>query len=312
MAHSVMLGNKSYAGHIPGYTVSYVNDIIIRNVLYSALIYANPNRDVTTTQLMNFPDRIGPYRRWWTNDGEYFDPITSSYHAKKSFSSHNRIYEGHCLWEAYLKRMNEGASAMYYCGHGTGGSGMSAMYVQTENCNYPDQVWPDAWRSYKFDDWETARHDGTRWFNPEPPLLYDFVHYKYHDQLYGNLRSNAIFYQSCSTGQQFGPMIYLEHGAVIWYGNAETGSCPPSDLEDDWFFDDTLVHGENIGEAYSKNIWRIHRDYTTCDPTSMYGQSSTIGDDGMNSCQVIYGDPTFIVYSPEWTMPTPIDSNLTD
>ena len=107
-------------------------------------------------------------------------------------------------------------------------------------------------------------------------------------------------------------MVYLDHGALCWYGNAETGSCPPADLEDDWFFEDTLIHGENIGEAYSKNIWRLHRDYTTCDPTSIYGQSTTIGDDGLNSAQVIYGDPTLIVYSPDWTMPEPIQSNLQD
>ena len=312
MAHSVMMGNNSYSGHIPGFTTAYINDIIIRNVLYPALIYANPNRDVTTTQLMNFPDRSGAYNRWTTNDGELFYPITSSYHAKKSFSSHNRIYEGHCLWDAYLERMNEGASIFYYAGHGTGGSGMSSMYIQTENCNYPDQVWPDGWRSYVYDSWEMVRDDGTRWFNPEPPLFYDIIHYKYHDELYGNLRSNAIFYQSCSTGQQFGPMVYLDHGALCWYGNAETGSCPPADLEDDWFFEDILIHGENIGEAYSKNIWRIHRDYTTCDPTSIYGQSSTIGDDGLNGAQVIYCDPTLIIYSPSWTMQEPIQSNLWD
>jgi hypothetical protein len=234
MAHSVMMGNNSYSGHIPGFTTAYINDIIIRNILYPALIYANPNRDITTTQLMNFPDRTGSYNRWTTNDGETFDPITSSYHAKKSFSSHNRIYEGHCLWDAHLQRLNEGASIMYYAGHGTGGSGISAVKQFQENCNYPDQEWPDGWRSYVYDSWETVRDDGTRWFNPEPPLLYDIIHFKYHDELYGNLRSNAIFYQSCSTGQQFGPMIYLGHGALCWYGNAETGSCPPSDLEDDW------------------------------------------------------------------------------
>jgi hypothetical protein len=310
VAHAVMMGNNSYSGHIPGKTPAYTNDIIIRNILYPALIFANPNRDVTTTQFINFPDRIGSYNRWTTNDGVYHNPITSTYENKKSFSSHNRIYEGHSLWDAHLERMNDGASVMYYSGHGTGGSGISAQYYQTENCNYPEQIWPDSWRSYLFDNWETTRDDGTRWFNPEPPTLYDFIHFKWQDQLYGNLKSNAIFYQSCSTGQQFGPLVYLDHGALLWYGNAETGSCPPADLEDDWFFEDILIHGEAIGPAYSKNIWKIYRDYTTCDPTSMYGVSSIFGDDGINTVQCIYGDPTIIIYSPEWTSPTPIDSIL--
>ncbi len=309
-AHSVMLGNNSYSGHIPGETPSYTNDIIIRNILYPALIYANPNRDVTITHFINFPDRVGAYNKWTTNDGVQHSPITSTYENKKSFSSHNRLYEGHCLWDAHLEALNEGASIMYYSGHGTGGSGISAQYYQTDYCNYPEQIWPDAWRSFLFDNWETARDDGTRWFNPEPPTLYDFIHYKWQDQLYGNLHSNAIFYQSCSTGQQFGPMIYLDHGALLWYGNAATGSCPPADLEDDWFFEDTLIHGEAIGPAYSKNIWKIYRDFTTSDPTSMYGVSSIFGDDGINTVQCIYGDPNLIIYSPEWTSPTAIDSVL--
>jgi len=37
--------------------------------------------------------------------------------------------------------MNEGAGIMYYSGHGTGGSGISAQYVQTEHSEYPEQVW---------------------------------------------------------------------------------------------------------------------------------------------------------------------------
>jgi hypothetical protein len=105
-------------------------------------------------------------------------------------------------------------------------------------------------------------------------------------------------------------MVYLDHGALLWYGNAATGSCPPADLEDDWFFADSLINGEAIGPAYSKNIWKIYRDYTTGDPTSMYGQSSIFGDDGINTVQCIYGDPTIIIYSPEWTAPTAIDSLL--
>ncbi len=263
---------------------------------------------------MNFPDIVGAYNRWTTNDGVMHRKIASSHANKRSFSSHNRIYEGHCLWDAHLERLNEGAHIMYYSGHGTGGSGISAQLKQTDKCNYPNQIWPDAWRSYRFDDWETVRDDGTRWFNPEPPLLYDIIHYKWQDQLYENLRSLAVFYQSCSTGQQFGPMIYLDHGAVVWYGNAETGSCPPSDLVDDWFFEDLLINGDSIGEAYTKHMWKIIRDFTSGDEDVMYGTSSIFryeeGDDGIPSCQVIYGDPTLKIYSPEWTIPIPIDSAL--
>ena len=54
--HSVMIGNNSYAGHIPGDTPAYSSALIVSSVLYPALIFANPNRNVTTSQLMNYPD----------------------------------------------------------------------------------------------------------------------------------------------------------------------------------------------------------------------------------------------------------------
>jgi hypothetical protein len=305
VAHSAMMGNNSYAGHIPGDTPAYANDIIVRNILYPALIQANPGRDVTTTQLMNYPDGT----QWRTNDG-ISTAVYSSRVLKKSFSSHGRTYEGHVLWEAHLQRMNDGASIMYYSGHGTGGSGMSAQYIQTENCRYPDQIWPDAWRGYSPDDWETARDNGFTWYNPEPPNLYDIIHYKWHDQLFDNLRSNAIFYMSCTSAHNLGPIPYLDHGAVCFYGNAGSGLCPEADLQDDEFFKDALINGLPIGEAFSKQVWLHYRDFTTKDPISMYGPSSTYGGDGITTIQCIYGDPNLIIYSPEWQSPVPVDSDI--
>ena len=57
-------------------------DIVMRNVLYPALIYANPNRDVTTSQLMNFEEG----RAWTTNDGQSQNVYTSR-EIKKTFMS---------------------------------------------------------------------------------------------------------------------------------------------------------------------------------------------------------------------------------
>jgi hypothetical protein len=297
--HSALMGNNSYAGDIPGDTPSYANDIVVRDVLYPALIYANPNRDITTSQLMNYPDGGS----WKTNDGKT-NPSYSSRDVKNSFSSHLRTYEGHCLWVAHLQRMNEGASVMYYSGHGTGGSGISGQYVQTENCNYPDQIWWDSWRGYMFDNWKTSRDNGQVWYNAEPPTLYDIIHYKWVDQLMGNLHSQADFYMSCTSADGDMPMVYLDHGAICMYGNAGTGLCPEADLQDDMFFRDVMIKGEPIGPAFSKQVWLHYRDFTTGDPTSMYGSSSM----QVTTIQCIYGDPNLIVYSPEWQSPVPIDA----
>jgi hypothetical protein len=298
-AHSVMMGNNSYAGHMVGETPAYTSAMVVRNILYPALIFANQNRDITTTQMMNFPDGGS----WKTNDGNS-QQVYSSREVKKSFGSHLRTFEGHCLWDAHLERMNEGASILYYSGHGTGGSGVSAQYYQTEFCNYPNQIWWDAWRGYTYDSWKTARYNGRVWYNAHPPMLYDIIHFDYVDGLFENLRSNAVFYMSCTTADADGPMVYLDHGAVVYYGNAGSGLCPEADLQDDEFFKDALIYGEPIGPAYSKQVWLHFRDFTTGDEASMYGSSSM----QVTTVQCIYGDPDLIIYSPEWTSPVPVDA----
>jgi hypothetical protein len=303
--YAALMGNNSYTGGIPGVTPAYSSALVVRNILYPALIFANPGRNITTSQLMNYPDGTS----WRTNDGELTN-VYSTRRVKESFSSHGRIYDGHVVWDAHLERMNEGASVLYYSGHGTGGSGSSAQYIQTEHCNYPEQEWWDGWRGYMFDVWKTPRNGGWTWYNPDPPELYDIVHFKYVDQLYDNLHSNVICYMSCTTGDGDGPLVYLDHGAVCWYGNAGTGACPEADLADDYFFEYTLVDGQAIGPAFSTQVWLHFRDYTTGDPTSMYGPSSLHGGaegGGITTRQVIYGDPNLIIYSPEWTAPIPVD-----
>jgi hypothetical protein len=303
--HSALMGNNSYAGDIPGDTPAYTNDIVVRNILYPALIYANPGRNITTSQFMNYPDG----GTWKTNDGKTSGPIYTTRETKNAFSSHLRTYEGHCLWVAHLQRINEGASVMYYSGHGTGGSGISGQYIQTDHSNYPDQVWWDAWRGYMYDNWKTSRDQGALvWYNPKGDNLYDIVHYKWVDQLLGNLRSQAVFYMSCTTSDGDGPMVYLDHGAVCGYGNAGSGLGYEADLQDDMFFRDSMIKGEPIGIAFSHQVWLHYRDYTTSDPTSMYGPSTLYGADGITTIQCIYGDPSLIVYSPEWQTPVPIDA----
>ncbi len=310
-AHSVMMGTNSYSGHIPGDTPAYTSSIIARNILYPALIYSNPNRDITTTQLMNFAEGSS-----WTTNDETRQNVYSSREIKKTFMSHGRIYKGHCLWDAHLERMNDGASVFYYSGHGTGGSGMSAQYIQIPSCNYPDVEWYDAWRGYMYDSWKTVRDNGRRWYNPEPPNLYDIIHYKWIDQFFQNLKSNAVFYMSCSTGQQFGPTVYLDHGAVMWYGNAGSGLETEGDLMDCCFFEDAMINGLTVGAAYSKYVWLHYRDFTISEGSphfeeSMYGSSSLYGVEGITTVQCIYGDPELIIYSPEWSSPNPIDSMIT-
>jgi hypothetical protein len=298
--HSVLMGNNSYAGDIPGMTPAYSSDIVVRDLLYPALIYANPGRDITTSSMMNFPDGGS----WVCNDHHNYAAYSSRV-VKNSFSSHLRTYIGHVFWNAHIQQMNQGASVYYYSGHGTGGSGMSEMYQQSSLSTYPDQVWWDAWRGYMYDAWKMPRENGMIWFNPEPPELYDIIHYKWVDQLFGNLRSNAIFYMSCTTGDGWGPMVFLDHGALCWYGNANTGLCPEADLGDDNFFNYVLIDGHSIGQAFSTQVWLHYRDFTTRENSSMYGPSSMQVD----SIQVIYGDPALIIYSPEWTSPVPIDAS---
>lgn len=298
--HSALMGNNSYAGQIPGNTPAYTNDIVVRDILYPALIFADPNRNITTSQLLNYPDGGS----WKTNDGKSASAYASRT-VKETFSSHFRTYIGHCFWSAHIQQINNGTSVLYYSGHGTGGSGAGFQYEQTANCNWPDQIWWDAWRGYADDNWKLARDNGQVWYNPEPPQLYDIVHYKWIDQLMGNLHASAVFYMSCTTADGDGPMVYLDHGALCWYGNGGTGLCPEADLADDLFFQDVLVHGVSIGVAFSHQVWLHYRDYTnTSDTASMYGSSSM----QVTTIQNIYGDPALVIFSPEWTSPVPVNA----
>jgi hypothetical protein len=109
---------------------------------------------------------------------------------------------------------------------------------------------------------------------------------------------------SCTTGDADGPMVYLDHGAACWYGNAATGLCPPDDLRDDMYFEEVMINGLAVGPAFAKIMWLFCRDYTSDDLAVMYGPSSMT----LFTLQTIYGDPNLIIYSPEWISPVPIDA----
>jgi hypothetical protein len=310
----IMSGVGSYAGQFPFDTPGLDAALMARDILYPAIIYANPGRDVTTSQLMNFPDGW----TWRTNDG-VSHTVYSTREVKESFSSHGRFFEGHVIWDNWLDRVNTGAAISYYSGHGTGGSGISCQFKNVAE-QFPDADlrheelhdfdWWDAWRGYMYDDsaTKTARYGGFTWYNAKEPNLYDIVHYKWVDQQLQNMHSEIELWMSCTTGQHFGPEIYLEHGCALWYGNAGTGLCPQEDLLDDQWIGEMMRIGTSIGEAFSNYAWLHQRDFTAKQAdsgkynTALYGTSSL----DITNVQVIYGDPTLTCYSPEWIEPIPI------
>jgi hypothetical protein len=311
-------GNKSYAGQIPVETPAFSTALICRNILYPALIYVNPGRDITSAVLMNHWESYD----WITNDGErYTNQFTKR--VKELFSSYDRSFQAHIIWDNILDRYNDGSSVMYHSSHGTGGSGICCMYKNfAEQFPYAELAhehlldfdWWDAWRGYYYDNRETktAREDGRFWCNPSEPNLYDIVHFKWCDQLFDNLHSQVTLWQSCTTAHHFGPMIYLEHGSVMWYGNANTGRSPQTDFMDSWWFEDFFINGMGIGESHANILWLFGRDYTTMDPTTIYGDSSmdssaqVSGDgEGLVNTWVYFGDPTLQLYRPDWDEPIP-------
>lgn len=311
---TAMCGLGSYAGQFPFDLPSLDAALISRDILYPAIIFANPGRDVTTSQLMNFPDGW----TWNTNDGVRHT-VYSTREIKQSFSSHGRFYEGHVIFDSWLTRINEGASVSYYSGHGTGGSGISAQYANVAE-SFPDAEltheslhdfdWWDSWRGYMYDDEQTKspRWGGFTWYNAAEPNLYDIIHYKWVDQLLQNTHSEIEIWMSCTTGQHFGPEIYLEHGSALWFGNAGTGLCPQEDLLDDMWMKDMMTNGSSIGQAFSKYLWLHQRDFTAKFVDDSIYQMSLYGSSTMQvtNVQVIFGDPTLTVYSPEWIEPVPI------
>jgi hypothetical protein len=174
------------------------------------------------------------------------------------------------------------------------------------------KTWWDAWRGYMYDDAQTKdpRWGGFTWFNPSDTSgnLYDLVHFKWIDQKLQNLHSEIELWMSSTTGQNFGPEIYLEHGGALWYGDAGTGGTPAEDLLDEMWIKDMMVNGSSVGQAFSKYVWLSGRDFTAKNVDMEKYNIALYGSSTMQfaSLLVIYGDPTLTVYSPEWTEPTPV------
>ncbi len=311
-----MVGNNSYAGHIPVETPAFSSDVICRDILYPAIIYANPGRNVTTSQMMNYPDGY----QWKANDGNSY-PNLASRELKQVMSSRGRFFEGHVIWDNLLERYNTGVSISYYSGHGTGGTGISAQYKNIEE-QFPlaeprydhlkDFDWWDAWRGYSGYDnkqTKTCRWGGDSSYNAQEPSLYDIIHFKWADDLFENLHSELEFWSSCTTGEHWGPMVYLAHGSAVWFGCAGSAYGVQDDLHNMWIFNDVLAKGGGIGESQSKYTWLFNRDFTTLDPTTLYGRSSLfqLSQGGLTNVKVLYGDPTMTCYSPDWIEPMPVN-----
>ena len=310
-----MTGNNSYAGLIPVETTAFSSAMICRNILYTALIHVNPGKEVTTSQHMNYftgqYDHVG-------NDGVQYTTYAPRDN-KHAFSSFDRFYEGHCMWENMLERYNKGALISLYSGHGTGGSGISSQYqnvaeqfpqAELTHEHLKDFDWWDSWAGYAgYDErtTKTTRDQSMSIYNAEEPSLYNIIHFKWVDQQFDNLHSEIEIWSSCTTTSHFGPIVYLSHGTVLYAGCLGSGYTLVDDLYKSWIMRDVLIKGYTIGEAFSKTHWIVNRDFTTGDPTSVYGDASFFAD-GISSNNVIFGDPTLQVYNPTWEEPTPVST----
>jgi hypothetical protein len=311
----IMTGNNSYAGQIPVETTAFSSAMICRNILYPAIIFANPGKDVVSSQHMNY--FTGQYEHDANDGNGYYTNAPRD--NKNSFSSHGRFYEGHAMWENLLARYNEGSSLNYYSGHGTGGSGISSQYKNVAE-QFPaaelrhewlhDFEWWDSWAGYSgYDDSRTqsVRAFDMSIYNAEEPSLYDIIHFKWVDQLFENLHSEIDIWSSCTTAEHFGPIVYLSHGTVLYAGCTGSGYVLVDDLFKSWINRDFLIKGMKLGEAFSENTWKVNRDYTTMDPTTIYGEGTFFAD-GIHSVNVIFGDPNLQIVNPYWIEPVPISS----
>ncbi|MGC9554902.1 MAG: hypothetical protein ACP5EK_06285, partial [Thermoplasmatota archaeon] len=183
-------------------------------------------------------------------------------------------------------------------------------YAELRHGHLMDFDWWDGWRGYSgYDDIQTKtpRWGGESGYRAEEPSLYDIIHFKWVDQAFGNLHSELEFWSSCTTGSHFGPIVYLSHGAAMWMGAAGSTYGIQDDLHNNWMFYDVLVKGESIGESHSRYLWMFNRDFTTKDPTTLYGPSTLfqLSQGGLTNVNVLFGDPTMTCYAPDWTEPIP-------
>jgi len=102
--------------------------------------------------------------------------------------------------------------------------------------------------------------------------------------------------------------VYLSHGSAVWFGAAGSTSGVQDDLHNNWVFHDVLAEGKGIGESQSEYQWMFNRDFTTLDPTTLYGRSTLfqLPQGGLTNVKVLYGDPTMTCYAPDWIEPLPV------
>ena len=160
---------------------------------------------------------------------------------------------------------------------------------------------------YEYWNGDTPRSPGGAWYDVDPPNQYDLAHFYYCDQLWENLHSMYVHFSSCTTAWHSAPDVYMTHGVVAYYGNCGSGKQGINDLWDQVIQERIYLEGEDIGMAISEDLWKFDRDYTTLDPTSIYGSMSL----AMESLSVYFGDPGLIIYSPDhWIAPSPIHGML--
>jgi len=174
---STMMGNHSYAGDIPGLTPGYSSAVIVRDLLYPALIWQTPIEISPRHKMINYrvAARIGGgHRRSWVYlpcDERYF--TFTFQNLRRSLSLGGVI----AAVESRGKR-----HGVHWPSHG--GSGYQGnIFRQIIQLSGSDLV--DGWRGYMYDNWKTPRSNGMVWYNPEPPMLYDIIHYKWVDTATG-------------------------------------------------------------------------------------------------------------------------------
>jgi hypothetical protein len=79
------------------------------------------------------------------------------------------------------------------------------------------------------------------------------------------------------------------------------------DLHNEWIYRDVFELGQSFGESESRYQWLFNRDFTTLDPTTLYGRSTLfqLSQGGLTNVKVIFGDPTMTIYAPDWIEPVP-------
>lgn len=279
---------KSIVGRIVGNTEREAIAFAMRNILYPALIYNNPNRNKALlsffayTYGIPFQDNYGILRE-----------VYEKHDVNKSLTSYDYNITFQVGYSEVFNILNNGVGVWMLSTHGKimygkegrlGSIGIVTLSKEESKWGTEsgDENKPDA--------------NGDKIVNP--PSMYSAFIYDYSlDDNLDNLGSTLVVISGCLVGASRIPSILLRHGAAFVLAPVRTVYFESAGWFTTRFFEE-IVNNVTLGEALRRSI----------EDTSDVYSEGFLSQSDWSLVYILFGDPLAKLYSNSWKEPLPAET----